>query len=89
MALDAHILTTHATPGFTISPEDLHTKILGYVSAANLSGWSDLGRTIGDLKGKSDLRWANPLEVKVATEKAFIEVFGAKTAAPKAKAPVR
>lgn len=71
--------------GYSITLEDLYTNILNYVSTASLSGWDDLGRTIGALKGSSKLRWANPLEVKNTVEKVFTEKFGDKSAA-KAKA---
>lgn len=71
--------------GYSITPEDLYTIIINYVSTASLSGWDDLGRTIGALKGSSNLRWANPLEVKNTVEKVFTEKFGDKSAA-KAKA---
>lgn len=36
---------------------------------------------IGGLKNTSDLRWANPLELKNAVEKAFVDTFGSKEGA--------
>ena len=39
--------------------------------------WSALSGAIGDLKA-TDLRWASPLDVKNAVEKAFTDAFGSK-----------
>lgn len=33
---------------------------------------------IGGLKSAPDLRWANPLELKNAVDKAFVDTFGSK-----------
>lgn len=50
-----------------------------------MTGWANLGATIGALKS-TDLRWANPLELRTAVESAFLEKFGPKeTAKPKGK----
>ncbi|KAI5124954.1 hypothetical protein M0805_007381 [Coniferiporia weirii] len=66
--------------GFNISPEELISKVTDYVSSASLSGWANLSTSIGALKSTPDLRWANPLELKNAVEKVFVETFGEKTA---------
>ncbi|KAH8113221.1 glutaminyl-tRNA synthetase [Phellopilus nigrolimitatus] len=66
--------------GFSITPEELYTRATNYVSSASVSGWTNLSTTISALKGTSDLRWANPLELKNAVEKAFTAAFGEKTA---------
>ncbi len=56
-----------------------------YVASSTVVGWANLGAAIGSLKG-TDLRWANPLELKNAVEAAFVEKFGVKeTAKPKGK----
>ena len=56
-----------------------------YVASSAYSGWNNLGAAIGGLKG-TDLRWANPLELKNAVENAFTEKFGTKEASkPKGK----
>ncbi|PPQ65934.1 hypothetical protein CVT26_010696 [Gymnopilus dilepis] len=74
--------------GFTISPEELYTQVESYVSTNNISGWASLGPVISALKNSPELRWANPLEVKTAVEKVFLDKFGPKeTAKPKAKEP--
>ena len=60
-------------------------RVKEYVASSAYSGWNNLGTAIGGLKG-TDLRWANPLELKNAVENAFTEKFGAKgTAKPKGK----
>lgn len=81
------IISKFSPEGFSITLEDLYTKVLNYVNTASPSSWDDLGRTIGALKGTPDLRWANPLEVKNTVEKVFTEKFGDKSTA-KAKAAV-
>ena len=81
------IISKFSPEGFSITLENLYTKVLNYVNTASPSSWDDLGRTIGTLKGTPDLRWANPLEVKNTVEKVFTEKFGDKSTA-KAKAAV-
>ena len=71
--------------GFSITPEQLAKQVSEYLSSAAVTGWANLGATIGALKN-TDLRWANPLELKSAVENAFLEKFGPKeTAKPKGK----
>ncbi|OSC98990.1 glutaminyl-tRNA synthetase [Trametes coccinea BRFM310] len=73
--------------GFSITPEELVKRVKEYISSSSFTGWNNLGAAIGGLKG-TDLRWANPLELKNAVESAFTERFGAKEAAkPKGKEP--
>ncbi|EJD01141.1 glutaminyl-tRNA synthetase [Fomitiporia mediterranea MF3/22] len=66
--------------GFSITPDELLAKVKSYVSSAAVTGWANLGATIGSLKTSPDLRWANPLELKNTAEKVFTEMFGEKTA---------
>jgi glutaminyl-tRNA synthetase len=76
--------------GFSITPEDLYSTVADYIKTAAVAGWTGLGSTITSLKGQPTLRWANPLELKNAVEKAFLENFGPKeTAKPKAKEPAK
>ncbi|KAI0089139.1 glutaminyl-tRNA synthetase [Irpex rosettiformis] len=73
--------------GFSITPTELAVQVKDYLASSAASGWANLGTTIGALKA-TDLRWANPLELKNAVEAAFTEKFGAKEAAkPKSKEP--
>ncbi|OJT10371.1 hypothetical protein TRAPUB_13130 [Trametes pubescens] len=73
--------------GFSITAEELATRVKEYVTSSALAGWNNLGQAIGGLKS-TDLRWASPLELKNAVEAAFLEKFGAKEAAkPKGKEP--
>ncbi|KAI0663222.1 glutaminyl-tRNA synthetase [Cubamyces menziesii] len=73
--------------GFSITAEELVNRVKEYVASSAYSGWNNLGAAIGGLKG-TDLRWANPLELKNAVENAFTEKFGAKEASkPKGKEP--
>ena len=64
--------------GFSITPEELYTRATSYIGANAISGWSSLSSVIGGLKNTSDLRWANPLELKTMVEKAFVDAFGSK-----------
>lgn len=70
----------HCHIGFSITSEQLATRVKDLVASSAATGWANLGATIGALKG-SDLRWANPLELKSAVENAFTERFGPKEAA--------
>ncbi|KAF9464374.1 tRNA synthetases class I, catalytic domain-containing protein [Collybia nuda] len=67
--------------GFSITVEELGNKVISYITANGVAGWSSLGAVISALKNMPELRWANPLEVKNAVEKVFIETFGAKETA--------
>jgi glutaminyl-tRNA synthetase len=75
--------------GFVISPTELLAQINKYITTNTIPGWASLGPVISALKSTPELRWANPLEVKNAVEKAFIDNFGPKEAAkPKGKASI-
>jgi len=64
--------------GFSITPEELYARTTAYIVANAISGWSSLSSVIGGLKNTPDLRWANPLELKNAVEKVFVDTFGSK-----------
>ncbi|PCH41482.1 glutaminyl-tRNA synthetase [Wolfiporia cocos MD-104 SS10] len=71
--------------GFSITAEELAAQVTNYLAFSAVTGWANLGATIGVLKN-TDLRWANPLELKNAVERVFTEKFGAKeTGKPKGK----
>jgi hypothetical protein len=72
--------------GFSITSEELYDAVTSYIRENAVTGWPNLGSVISGVKASPALRWANPLEIKNAVEKAFTETFGAKeTAKPKAK----
>ncbi|KAH7914420.1 tRNA synthetases class I, catalytic domain-containing protein [Hygrophoropsis aurantiaca] len=72
--------------GFSITAEELYNSVSAYITSTGLTGWANLGSAISGAKGIPGLRWANPLEVKDAVERAFTTAFGAKeTAKPKGK----
>jgi len=72
--------------GFSITFEKMTEFVENYVNSNSVSGWANLGPVINALKATPELKWANPLEVKNATEKVFVARFGAKEAAkPKGK----
>ncbi|KAG6833926.1 hypothetical protein H0H87_007937 [Tephrocybe sp. NHM501043] len=74
--------------GFSITSEELHNQVTKYVSLKEVAGWANLGAVISALRATPELRWAHPVDVKNAVEKAFTESFGAKEAAkPKGKEP--
>lgn len=73
--------------GFSITAEELATRAAWYIKANAVAGWTNLGSTITALRNTPELRWASPLDIKNAVEKAFLETFGAKETA-KAKAKV-
>ncbi|KAI0772040.1 glutaminyl-tRNA synthetase [Trametes elegans] len=85
--LDAHPLPVNDTEfdqscgvGFSITPGELVSRVKDFVASGSFAGWNNLGAAISGLKS-TDLRWANPLELKNAVESAFTEKFGAKEAA--------
>lgn len=81
----SYVLTDPLT-GFSITPDELLARTEKYISSADVTGWANLGSILNALRGSPELRWANPLEVKDAVEKVFLEKFGPKVAAkPKAK----
>jgi glutaminyl-tRNA synthetase len=74
--------------GFTITPEELLNQVRNYATSSSIAGWNALGTTLNALRGSSELRWANPLEVKDTVEKVFLETFGPKVAKSKVKVRV-
>lgn len=76
--------------GFSITLEELAAKATEYTNYDTVTGWANLGAVISILKTGTQLRWANPLDLKNAVEAAFAERFGAKdTAKPKGKVRAR
>ncbi|KZT29333.1 glutaminyl-tRNA synthetase [Neolentinus lepideus HHB14362 ss-1] len=71
--------------GYSITPEELYTKVAEYVSSSAVSAWTNFGAAIGTLKGTPELRWANPLELKNSVERAFTEKLGPREATGKSK----
>lgn len=72
--------------GFSIEPAQILEHAKAFISSSAVSGWANLGTVISGLRSNADLRWANPLEIKNAVEKAFLETFGPKEAVkPKPK----
>ncbi|KAF8897714.1 glutamine-tRNA ligase [Infundibulicybe gibba] len=72
--------------GFSITPEEVYQHITSYITTNAITGWANLGPVISAVKGTAELRWVNPLEVKNAVDKIFLDKFGPKeTAKPKAK----
>ncbi|EKM80055.1 hypothetical protein AGABI1DRAFT_106338 [Agaricus bisporus var. burnettii JB137-S8] len=73
--------------GFSITPKELLDQVQNYLASNPATGWTSLGTTLNVLRGSSEFRWANPLEVKDAVEKVFLETFGPKVAKAKVKEP--
>lgn len=72
--------------GFTITPEAMYAHVTNFLATNAAASWANLSSVINGVKTTPELRWANPLELKNAVEKALTEKFGAKEAAkPKAK----
>ena len=72
---------------FSIAPKELHAIVEAYVASNDVAGWPSLGPVVSALKNSPELRWANPLDVKNAVDKAFTAKFGPKESA-KSKAKV-
>ncbi|CAE6470580.1 unnamed protein product [Rhizoctonia solani] len=77
--------------GIELSLSDIAQRVNAYMTSKVPIGWSSLSGAIGDLKS-TDLKWATPLDVKNAVEKAFTDMFGSKEeaktkAAKEAKKP--
>ena len=72
---------------FSIAPEELYAFVEAHVASNDISGWPSLGPVVSALKNSPELRWAAPLDVKNAVDKAFIAKFGPKASA-KSKAKV-
>ncbi|KZT72536.1 glutaminyl-tRNA synthetase [Daedalea quercina L-15889] len=80
LPIDGTDFDKHCGVGFSITPEQLAAQVTDYLSSAAVTGWANLGATLGALKN-TDLRWANALELKNAVESAFSQKFGPKEAA--------
>src|SRR6266545_819827 len=83
--LSSSLLTIRS--GISITPDEIYANVENYISSNNISGWASLGPVISALKATPQLRWANPLEVKNATDRVFVAKFGPKEGA-KAKGKV-
>ena len=66
---------------FSIAPEELYALVEAHVASNDIPGWSGLGPVVSALKNSPELRWAAPLDVKNAVDKAFIAKFGPKESA--------
>lgn len=75
-------------PGFTITPEELRTKVNDFLSAQGANAtWDKYSALIAGVRTDPELRWANTLEVKNVVEAILTKKFGPKpAAAPKGKA---
>ncbi|CAE6391096.1 unnamed protein product [Rhizoctonia solani] len=71
--------------GVELSLGDVIEQVNAYISSKAPASWSALSGAIGDLKS-TELKWANPLDVKNAVERAFTNLFGSKE---EARAKVR
>lgn len=64
----------------------MYVLVEAHVASNNIAGWPALGPVVSALKNSPELRWAAPLDVKNAVDKAFIAKFGPKESAkPKTK----
>lgn len=81
------LLILRVDTGFSISAQEINSIVENYITSNNVLGWSSLGPVISALKGTPELKWANPLDVKKASDKVFLAKFGPKEAA-KAKGKV-
>jgi glutaminyl-tRNA synthetase len=66
---------------FSIAPEELYALVEANVASNDIAGWTGLGPVVSALKNSPELRWAAPLDVKNAVDKAFIAKFGPKESA--------
>ncbi|EGO27801.1 hypothetical protein SERLADRAFT_414058 [Serpula lacrymans var. lacrymans S7.9] len=86
--IDDNEFNKYCGVGFTITAEELLSSAIRYIEDSTVAGWANLGPTISGLKATPELRWANPLEMKNAVEKAFTEKFGTREVGkPKGKEP--
>ncbi|KAI6034425.1 glutaminyl-tRNA synthetase [Pisolithus microcarpus] len=84
--VDENDFSTTCGVGFAVTAAQLEEHVKQYMDANNTSTWSHLGVVIGGVKNIPALRWANPLDIKNAVERVFIEKFGPKEGAkPKPK----
>lgn len=80
--------TYHYFLDFSIAPEELYALVEAHVASNDIAGWSSLGPVVSALKNSPELRWAAPLDVKNAVDKAFIAKFGPKESSAKSKTKV-
>ena len=75
------VADTTLMSGFSITPEELLSRIKGHIASSKVEGWNNVNSFLGSLRTSRDLRWASPLEVKSVVESEFTELFGPKTKA--------
>ncbi|KAG8998880.1 hypothetical protein FRB93_013447 [Tulasnella sp. JGI-2019a] len=71
--------------GVNLSSEEVSARVKAYFDGQTPEGWSGLMTFINAAKATPELRWANQLEVKTATEQLFMEKFGSKETTSKSK----
>jgi glutaminyl-tRNA synthetase len=76
-----HAINKYPMLGFSVTPDELYARVTDYVASNTVTGWANFSTVVNGVKGTPELRWANPLELKNAVEKAFTERFGAKDVA--------
>ena len=59
----------------------MYALVEAHVASNDIVGWTGLGPVVSALKNSPELRWAAPLDVKNAVDKAFIAKFGPKESA--------
>ena len=59
----------------------MYALVEAHVASNDIAGWTSLGPVVSALKNSPELRWAAPLDVKNAVDKAFIAKFGPKESA--------
>ena len=59
----------------------MYALVEAHVASDDVAGWTNLGPVVSALKNSSELRWAAPLDVKNAVDKAFNAKFGPKESA--------
>ncbi|GAA5839111.1 hypothetical protein JCM11251_003679 [Rhodosporidiobolus azoricus] len=86
--VDAEAFNQACGVGFSITPEELDSRVQAYVSANNAeiskNGWGGFSKASGLMRQAEELRWVAPLELKAAAEKVYEALFGKKEDAKKA-----
>ena len=59
----------------------MYALVEAHLASNDIAGWPSLGPVVSVLKNTPELRWANPLDVKNAVDKAFVVKFGPKESA--------
>jgi hypothetical protein len=76
--------------GVNLSNEEIEALVESHFNDQSPDSWAAIMGFISSAKGTPGLRWASPLEVKLAVEKLFTAKFGAKEAGgAKSKTKVR